>query len=175
MLLSKPKAVSFKLYKQGILVLVEGNNEEYTIIDYSYDNENLHEINIQVISHKIKQIIIHDYFALLIGEKMKSVITIGIDSVYLNQQNYKFQNNLLVPQILNVLVFSDIAKNEIKDYVYVYTRSKLLKLNLQARQFEIICSCQSKEQAKESPYYYELEYYNSKCDGCQKKRRNMNR
>ncbi|CAD8068394.1 unnamed protein product [Paramecium sonneborni] len=169
-MLTKPKAVSFKLYDRGVLMVIDDDNEGHIIIDYKYDKEILREINMQYISQKVRQIVIHDIYALLIGEKTQFVITIGVDDIYLNQQNYKMQANILVPQILDVLKFTDVTSSGIKDYIYAYTRTQFLKLNLSARKFEIFCGCQSQEEALKSPYHYELEYYNSKCEGCQKQR-----
>ncbi|CAD8058931.1 unnamed protein product [Paramecium primaurelia] len=168
--MTKPQAVNFKLYNRGILVVVNDDNKGHIIIDYSFDSINLKELNMQYINQKVKHIVIHGLYALLIGEKTQSIITVGVDAVYLNQQNYKVQSNLLVPQILDVLMLSKVTSSGKTDYVYAYTRTRFLKLNLLAGKFEIICTCQSQEEAKQSPFHFELEYYNSDCQGCQKKK-----
>ncbi|CAK93246.1 unnamed protein product (macronuclear) [Paramecium tetraurelia] len=177
-LITKPQAVNFKLYNRGILVVVEDNSQGHIIIDYSFNSINLKELNMQYINQKVKHIIIHDLYALLIGDKTQSIITVGVDAIYLNQQNYKVQANLLVPQILNVLMLSQVTNSGTTDYVYAYTRTRFLKLNLLAvciylkvkRMFEVFCSCQSQNEAMQSPFHFELEYYNSDCDGCSKKK-----
>ncbi|CAD8148762.1 unnamed protein product [Paramecium octaurelia] len=169
-LITKPQAVNFKLYNRGILVVVEDNSQGHIIIDYSFNSINLKELNMQYINQKVKHIIIHDLYALLIGDKTQSIITVGVDAIYLNQQNYKVQSNLLVPQILDVLKLSQVTNSGTTDYVYAYTRTRFLKLNLLARMFEVTCVCQSQNEAKQSPFHFELEYYNSDCDGCSKKK-----
>lgn len=42
------------------------------------------ELNMQYISQKVKHIVIHGLYALLIGEKTQSIITVGVDATYLN-------------------------------------------------------------------------------------------
>lgn len=59
------------------------------------------------------------------------------------------QTNLLVPQILNVLELSKVTSSGKIEYIYAYTRTRFLKLNLLAvniylkvkGKFQVICTC----------------------------------